>query len=102
MPAFLVLLGGVLSKVLQSVVGRVLVLLGLSVATYTGVGVAVDQLKQQFVSSYQSMPAVMLDLLGLLKIDQGMLIIFSALAGRVAFVAVNGAVSRLIQGRPGA
>jgi hypothetical protein len=87
------LLGG-LGRVLSSTVGVVLAKLGVAVVTFTGFSVGLGNLKQQVVGWLQGMPADMVTVLALMRIDQGVLILFSALTARIALLAVDGALTR--------
>lgn len=101
MPAFLVSIAGVLAWVFQWLAARLVFMIGLTVVTYTGVGLFLLDLKDAFIAQYQSMPAVMVQIMGLFKIDQAVLILFAALTSRLTFNTVNDKVSRIVQGTPG-
>lgn len=93
--AFIWILGG-LGPILQSVVGRVLLALGVGIVTFGGVDLALDQFRTKVFTELAGLPAIMLDVLSLLRVDQAILTIFSALAGALAVRGVNGAVSKWV------
>lgn len=101
MPAFLVSFAGVLAWVFQWIAARLVFMLGMTVLTYTGVAVFLLDLKDAFITQYQNMPAIMVQIMGLFKIDQAALILFSALTSRLTFNTVNDKVSKIVQGSPG-
>lgn len=96
MPAFVVWILGALGPVLMSVVGRVLLALGIGIATFTGVDLALDSLKARIISDIQGLPAVIVGILGLLRLDQAILTVFSAFMATVAIRATQGAVSKWV------
>jgi hypothetical protein len=79
--------GGVLINITASIVGRVLVALGLGVATYVGVDVALNFLKSEALVWINQLPANLIAMLALMKIGVSLNIIFSA---TVARMAING------------
>lgn len=100
MPAFIVWLLGALAPLLQTVAGRVLVLLGFSAVTFTGFNTLLDALKSQVVAAWGGMPADLSNVLAMLRIDQAILIVFGAYASRVAMNAVQGAITRFVNVGP--
>jgi len=102
MPAFLVALAGVLANVLSYTAGRVLVALGISVVTFAGIATVLAGLRAQFETSWGAMPAAVIQIMGLMRVDQAALIIFSSLAARLALQAVEGTISRVVMRGPGA
>lgn len=95
MPAIVVWLVGLLGPVLAHVLGRLVVALGVTAVTVVGVGTGAAQLKAEFVAAYSGLPATLLEVLGLLRVDQAMLVIFSAIVGRVALRMASDAVTSL-------
>lgn len=100
MPAFITWLLGGLSIVLKYVAARVVFMLGIQVVTITGVAVVLNDLKDAFISTYTGLPATMLQVLGLLRIDQACLVIFSAITARYTLGLAGGGFSRIVQGAP--
>ncbi len=78
MPIFLAALGGVLINITGSIVGRVLLALGISVVTYTGIDASLTWLKTQALSSAATLPAELLGLMAFLKIGECISIVTSA------------------------
>jgi hypothetical protein len=83
MPIFLAALGGVLINIAGSFVLRMLVALGVSLVTYTGVNASLDWLKSQAVSSLQGVGAEVLSLVGLLQVGTCISIVTSAMTVRL-------------------
>jgi predicted naringenin-chalcone synthase len=94
-----VLLGG-LGRLLGSKAGQILFQLGFSAVTFTGVTVGLGTLKADVLGYLAALPATMVTILGLMRIDQGILIIFSAMTAKLAMQAVDGAVTRWITRAP--
>lgn len=82
MPAILWALGSLLVNIAGSMAGRVLIALGIGVATYTGVNASLDWLKSQAVQAFQGLPADVLGMLGTMKVGQCISIVTSAIVAR--------------------
>lgn len=97
MPAFVAaLLGGLLS-ITSSLVGRVLVALGIGTVTYTGIVTVLDYAKAQALASIGSAPAQLVQLLGFLGVGELISIITSALLARLILNGLNsGALKRFV------
>ncbi len=90
MPAFIAtLLGGLLSAT-GSIVGRVLISLGVSTVTYTGLSSSIDWLKSQAVSAAGSLGADVLGMLSTMKVGTCISIIFSAMSARLLINGMSG------------
>ena len=90
MPVFLAALGGVLLNITASLVGRVLLALGISVVTYTGIDTSLSWLKDQAIASTATLPAELLGLMAFLKIGECISIIASAVVMRQILNGVQG------------
>lgn len=97
MPSFIAMIMGALLRVAGSLVGQVLLALGLTVVTYSGMDTALDWLKSQAVSSFHGLPAEVLGLLGLMKVGSSISIVFSAMLARMAVQGVvNGSFKKWV------
>ena len=83
MPVFVAAIGGMLINLVGTLVGRVLVALGLSVITYTGVNATLEALKSQAVQSFSALPPEVFGMLGIMRVGQCISIITSAIAARL-------------------
>ena len=83
MPVFVAAIGGMLLNLAGSLVGRVLIALGIGVATYTGVGLALDELRNQAIASFQALPAEVFGMLSIMKVGVAINIISSAIVARM-------------------
>jgi hypothetical protein len=83
MPLFLAALLGGLVQAASSIVGRVLIALGIGYVSYTGINALLGWTKSQVVSYLVGAPGTVVAIMGLLKIDVAVSIIFSALAARL-------------------
>lgn len=100
MPVWIVWLVGALGPMLVSIAGRILFLLGFAAVTFTGFTVLLSALKSQLISNWGAMPSGMIQVAGLLRLDQAVLIVFSAYAAKIAIIAVDGAVTKVINRGP--
>ena len=83
MPAFIAMILGGLLTIVGSMVGRVLVSLGIGVVTYTGMSVLLNWLKAMSISYLSAVPGEVLGILGLLKVGVVISIIMSAVAAKL-------------------
>lgn len=83
MPLFLAALLGGLVQAASSIVGRVLIALGIGYVSYTGINALLTWIKSQVVAYLVGAPGTVVAIMGLLKIDVAVSIIFSALAARL-------------------
>lgn len=91
------LLGGLIN-IVGTLVGRVLVALGLSVVTYTGMDVALDWLKGMAIDYMDGFPTQMLGMLSLLKVGTCISLVFSAMAARMLVQGLtSGSFKRWVQ-----
>lgn len=95
MVPLLPLVGGLLLRVAPALVKSVLKAFGVSVLTFTGMTIAIDQAKDMIVSNLAGMPALAVSVLGLLKFDVAVNIIFAAVAGRLALNMMSGGLTKL-------
>lgn len=90
MPVFLAALGGMLINLVGSLAGRLLVALGVSVATYTGLSVTTSWIKSSALSYLTALPPDLLGILAYLKIGVVINIITSAITARMVIDGLNG------------
>ncbi len=96
MPLIAAMLGGLLT-ICGSMVGRVLIALGLSYVTYSGFNLGADWLFADIKSSMGAMPSEILSFLGWMWVDRALSMIFSAYAVALAFKTVGGNLSKLVR-----
>lgn len=97
MPAFVAALLGGLLELTKSIVGRVLVALGIGVATYSGLSVTLSFLKSQALSALAGAPAGLVSLLGFLGVGEAISIISSAYIARLALQGLtDGTLKRFV------
>lgn len=82
-------LAGLFLNIAGSVVGRVLLALGMGYVTYTGFDLAIGSLLTQIKSNMSAMPAEALNFLGFLWVDKCIGMVFSAYA-TAAFIKMAG------------
>ncbi|ACM32321.1 MULTISPECIES: DUF2523 family protein [Diaphorobacter] len=83
MPAFLAMLLGGLINVAGTIAGRVLIGLGISVITFSGLSVTLTWVKNQAISALQGLPAEMVQLLAYAGVGEFVSIVASGLAARL-------------------
>lgn len=90
MPALVAVIMGALIQIVGSLVGRVLVALGMSVVTYTGMSVTLTWLKSQAVTAALGLPPDVIGMLSVMKVGTSISIIFSAMLARLVVTGLQG------------
>jgi len=97
MPLLMALLGGLLT-IVGSVVGRVLLALGLSYVTFSGFDLTITWLQDQIKSDIGSMPADVVSFFGYLWLDKAIGVIFSAYSAALLIKLAGGtAITKLVR-----
>ncbi|HSI23789.1 MAG TPA: DUF2523 domain-containing protein [Methylophilaceae bacterium] len=90
MPLLVSALIGGLIQALGTIVGRLLISLGVGFVAYTGISSGIDYLKGQVVSRLGGLPADIVSILSLGQLDTAISITFSAIAVRLLIQGVSG------------
>lgn len=90
MPAFIAALLGGLVNIAGTIAGQVLIGLGISVVTYSGVDTTINWLKSGAVAALGGLPAEVIGILGLMQVGVCISMVFSAMAVRLT---LNGLTS---------
>lgn len=98
MPIFLAALLGGLVQICGSLVGRVLLSLGIGYATYGGLSVLATWIKDEIFDHMSSLPIGILNSLALMQVDVAINIVFSAYAARMVLAGFrpNGTITKMI------
>lgn len=83
------LLGG-LVKIAPTLVGQILISLGIGVATYSGLSASIDWLKSNFISAAMGLPPEVIGMLGLMKVGSCVSMLFSAMVIRMTIQGLTG------------
>lgn len=90
------LLGGLVSAA-GSIVGRVLISLGIGYVTYQGLSTAMDYMKSLVWSNLGSLASDTLQLVSVLEVDTAINIMFSAVAARLVIRGLTGgAITKMV------
>lgn len=88
---------GVLAQILPSLIGRILLALGISFVTYTGMSVAIDSLYTQVQANFSGLPIETLNLLAYLWVDKAFSLVFSAFSASLAIKTLQGgSITRMV------
>jgi len=82
MPIFVAAIGGMLINIVATVVGRVLISLGISVFTYKGLEASLDWMKENAVTSVMALSPEIYQMLSMMKVGVCINIITSAILAR--------------------
>lgn len=97
MPIFIAALLGGLATAMGSLVGRVLIALGIGYVTYSGLNVLLDWIKNEIFGQLMGINSDVLGIIGVLQVDTSVNIIFSAIAAKFMISGIsNGAVTRMV------
>ena len=94
--AFIAALLGGLASAMGSLVGRVLIALGIGFVTYKGVDVGLNALKEAVISNVQGLSSDIVGLLGFLWVDKALSVVFSAFAISLSMKAIGGSIKRMV------
>ncbi|MDL5034662.1 DUF2523 domain-containing protein [Pelomonas sp. APW6] len=97
MPAFAIsaILGG-LVQIAGTLVGRILLSLGIGYTMYSGLDTSLNWVRDQAIANFQGLPAMAIQVAGLAKVGTCISIITSALSARMALNGmVNGAIKKM-------
>ncbi|KAF3999447.1 DUF2523 domain-containing protein [Glaciimonas immobilis] len=88
---------GALAPVLGSLVGRILLALGISFLTYTGLSYGVDAIKLSVISSFGGLSADVIGFIGYLWVDKAITTVFSAFATALAIkVGTGSSITKMV------
>jgi hypothetical protein len=90
MPVFIAAIGGMLINLVGTLAGRVLIALGIGVATFTGVNASLTWLKNQAISSITALPPEVIGMLGTMKVGVAISIVTSAITARLILNGLSG------------
>lgn len=93
----LMALGGLLLRICGSMVGRVLLALGMGYVTYRGAGAGIDWLLMQIKSNIGAMDGRIVQFLAFLWVDKAISMMFSAYAAAALIkLGTGGTLTRLV------
>lgn len=90
MPAFIVAWLLALGPIFTNAIARIALAFGIGFAVYSGLDVALDQVKSVATSSYGSLPTNVVLMLGLLRVDQALNLVLSAVTVRFILQGLTG------------
>jgi hypothetical protein len=81
----------------STIVGRVLISLGISYVSYKGLDAGITAMKSEFFNSASGLGSTVTGLMGVLKLDVCVNMIASAIVGRLVFAGMtSGTVRRMV------
>ncbi|MFJ1258835.1 DUF2523 domain-containing protein [Cupriavidus sp. CuC1] len=89
MPVALIALLGGLAWIVSSLVGRVLVALGIGYVSYTGLTAWVGSIKDLILSNLYALPPEFVQVMSLVKLDTCISILFSAISVRLVLEGLS-------------
>jgi hypothetical protein len=97
MPLLVSALIGGLIQALGTIVGRILISLGIGFVTYQGIDTTLDYVKDTITSNLQGLPADIVGIASICQIDTAVSIIFSAIAVRFVIQGLtSGTMKRMV------
>jgi len=96
-PLFAAAIVGALIQIAGTLVGKVLLSLGIGYVTYTGVDTGISWAKAQVVANMSGLPADALQIVGVLKVGTAISILSSALVARALLAGLtSGSFKRMV------
>lgn len=97
MPIFIAALLGGFATAIGSLVGRVLIALGITYVSYQGLDVLLTGIKGDIFSNLGGLSGQVLGIVGVLQVDTAINIIFSAIAARMVVAGLtSGVITRRV------
>lgn len=96
MPALFVPIGVFIAAILSGVIARVLLTLGLGIATYYGVQTLIDKLNNYVAGAFGNVGSDVVQIVGLLGLDEAMTVMLSAYVAVLTINGIQNGVKRLI------
>jgi hypothetical protein len=93
---FVPALVGALAAAMASLVGRVIIALGIGFVTYKGISVMLDAMRAQVVSSVSGMSADAVQFAAYLWVDKALTIVFSAITISLSFRLIGGGLKKMV------
>lgn len=90
MPAFVVAWLLALGPIITNALARVALAFGVGFAVYSGLDVVLDQVKAVATASYGELPGNVVGMLGLLRVDQALNMVLSAVSVRFVLEGLTG------------
>jgi ABC-type Co2+ transport system permease subunit len=89
MPIFIAALWGGLIQVCGTLVGRIIVALGISLVTFGGIDTSLTWMKSQITNSFNGLPSQAVGVLSAAGVGAAVAIVISAIAARLALDALT-------------
>lgn len=93
---FIPALIGALATAMGTLVGRAIIALGIGFATYKGIDLGIEQLKQTVMTAVTGVPGQALQLIGYLWLDKALSVVFSGVGVALTMRALGGSVKRMV------
>jgi hypothetical protein len=90
MPVLVAAIIGALASALSSMVGRILVQLGIGFFVFKGVGAGMDLLSGMVRTNLTGLPVITIQILGMCKVDVALNMIASAITARMTIDGLSG------------
>lgn len=98
MPLIIAALWGALLSMLGTLVGRVLISLGIGYLTFTGVDASLTWARTEFLGSLSGIPAAAVALAGTMKVGVCVSMLLSAVTARVTLMGMSagGSITKMV------
>lgn len=97
MPVIISMFWGAFALILKSLVGRVLVALGISYLTYQGIDLLISSIQSQAFSLIHGLPSEFIGLIGLTKVGEALSVLVSATTAKYTIQGLtNGSITKMV------
>lgn len=98
MPLFVAAIIGALVQAAGTLVGKVLLSLGIGYVTYSGIDTSIAWVQAQFLTGLTGLPAATVGLMGILKVGVIVSMLTSAITARMVLKGLtSGSITRMVQ-----
>lgn len=95
MPFFIAAIGAFLARYMGSIIGTILVKIGVGVVSYVGIGYLVTNIVGSVVGLFSGINGDIAAIAGMMKLDMGLNFILSAYVAKVSVIAANNVLTKV-------
>lgn len=95
MPLIFAALGAFLARYMGSIIGTILIKLGVSVVSYVGIAVLVGDIMSNMISRFNGIGGDVAAIAGMMQLDTGLNFILAAYTAKVSVIAANNVMNKI-------
>lgn len=95
MPLIFAAFGAFLARYMGSIIGTILVKLGVGVVSYVGIAVLVGDIMNNVISQFNGIASDVASIAGMMQLDTGINFILAAYTAKVSVIAANNVINKI-------